>query len=115
MFILFCRQNGHTNIVRALLKCQGINVNVCGMVDATPLHQASQNGHIGIVRLLLDRDDIDVNSPRNQISYLEPLYFAAKFKHMAIVKLLWHRTHVSWRALIPASEDEEDEYEVNNM
>ena len=46
--------NGHTEIVKLLLKVPGIKVSELNVYKNTPLHYAALNGHVDIVNLLIE-------------------------------------------------------------
>ena len=73
-------------IVKLLLKCEGINVNKNEGFDG-PLMYAAQNGHLEIVKLLFEqRKDINVNMPG--VHGKTALIYAVENGHLEIVKLL---------------------------
>ena len=77
--------NGHTEVVRVLLKARA-EVNKAGNTDGeTPLHLAADRGHTEVMLLLLA-----AGADVNQASYLEqtPLYTAAWWGHMDVVQIL---------------------------
>ena len=65
---------GHTAIVKLLLDCPNIDVNLRDACYETPLHRAVSLNHTPIVKLLLDCADVDVNA--RDPAGLTPFQFA---------------------------------------
>ncbi|KAG9399050.1 hypothetical protein AC1031_012485 [Aphanomyces cochlioides] len=78
--------NGHTNIVKLLLKRGDIDVNWRDCNGLSPLHQATKDGHTEVVHALLSNDKIDVNAKDNRNS--SPLHTAVTHGCLDIVKLI---------------------------
>ena len=78
---LYCAsENGHTEVVKALLAAKDINVN-----KGNPLWYASENGHTKVVKALLAAKDINVNQAYNGET---PLAVATRNNHTEIIQLL---------------------------
>ena len=78
-------ENGHTEIVKALLTGEGIDINARGDSNLTPLHYAARNGHIEVVEVLLKN-----GAPVDLVSdeYDTPLHYAAQNGHTKVVEVL---------------------------
>ncbi|MCP3968491.1 MAG: ankyrin repeat domain-containing protein [Lentisphaerae bacterium] len=85
LFLFIACQNGHTDVVRELIKLPEINCNETDEGGATPLYVASQNGHTDIVRILLKGHMIDVNKKTDEFTALQ---IACKCGNLGVVKLL---------------------------
>ena len=84
----------HVDVVEALLKAKGIDVNkagTCGTTNdqpsATPLYHASSRGHVGVVEALLKMPGIDVNAAR-KYDDSTPLSIASRMGHVGVVEAL---------------------------
>jgi len=53
--------SGHVNVLKTLLSCEKVNVNVTNTEGSTALSAASESGHEEIVLLLLAQNNIDIN------------------------------------------------------
>ncbi len=83
---------GHLQVVRSLLHC-GVDVDVRGLWNWTPLQFASRNGYVNVVQCLLDHG-ADANS--RGWSHITSLSLAAVFGHLDIVRvLLGHHADVN--------------------
>lgn len=79
-----CRANWQ-DIVKLLLKIDGININVQDSDGKTALYTPSLRGYVGVVNLLIE-GDINVNKCNNE--GISPLFIAAELNRPAIVKIL---------------------------
>ena len=77
---------GNDMIVKRLIECEDVDVNLSGDHAGSPLVSAAEEGHSAIVELLLTRKDIEVNS-RNHLGRT-PLWCAAKYGQEDIVREL---------------------------
>jgi hypothetical protein len=77
---------GHVRVLQLLLLC-GVDVDVRGLCDQTPLHFASIGGHLDIVRYLLSQD-ADPNSQASHNCDKIPLHRAAVSGNADIVQML---------------------------
>ena len=77
---------GHVGVVRELLSIPGIDVNLAGAEEVTPLYLAAFKGHVEVVRLLLAARGINPNLAGPDGS--TPLAVAAFLGHETVVKLL---------------------------
>ena len=77
---------GHTEIVKLLLKIDTIDVDYAGSGHRTPLSYAAHHGHVEVVKLLLDTNKVNVN--HQDFRGWTPLFHAAKRGHIDVVKLL---------------------------
>ena len=75
---------GHLQIVRSLLR-SGVDVDIKGIADCTPLRCASESGHRDVVQCLLDHG-ADVNSRDDDKN--APLNWAAFRGHAEVVRVL---------------------------
>src|SRR6266702_283074 len=77
---------GHVQVVRSLLQC-GVDVDIRGQWDQTPLHFASQWGHVSVnaVQYLLD-NGADVNAQDKD--HTTPISLAVMYGHLDAVKVL---------------------------
>ncbi|EFC41844.1 predicted protein [Naegleria gruberi] len=82
--------NGHLEIVKLLLSCKTIDVNL-GNRDS-PLYTACQNGHLEIVKLLLSCKTIDVNL--TDYRDYSPLYIACRYGYLEIIKQLLQHPNI---------------------
>ena len=85
-------QDGHIEIVQALLATPDIEVNKSCSDGASPLYIAAQNGHTEIVQALLAAPGIEVNKSRS--TGASPLYIAAYKGHTEIVQALLARPDI---------------------
>ena len=86
--LLFAAQEGHEEVVNALINCDGINVNQIDAIDGTfPLLMAAQEGHEEVVNALINCDGINVNL-RNPKDGAFPLLMAAQNGHEKVVNAL---------------------------
>ena len=84
----FAAQEGHDEVVKALLKADGIEVNQTFKKNgAFPLLMAAQNGHDEVVKALLEAEGIKVNQTDEKIGTF-PLLMAAQNGHDEVVKAL---------------------------
>ena len=60
--LILAAENGHKEIVSALLSHGGIDVNAATSKGSTALMSAAYNGHTGIVSALLSCEGIDINA-----------------------------------------------------
>jgi len=74
------------DIVKLLLKIDGINVDTDDRDGKGVLYHPSLRGHSGVVKLLLKVDGIDINKRSNE--GVTALYIAAEYNRLDIVKLL---------------------------
>ena len=75
---------GHVGAVRSLLMC-GVDVDLQGSHNMSPLQFASLYGHLDVVRCLLE-DDADANFQGD--GHITPLSLAAVEGHLDIVRML---------------------------
>ncbi|TFK22139.1 hypothetical protein FA15DRAFT_714696 [Coprinopsis marcescibilis] len=60
--LVMSASRGHLEVVHALLRFQGIDINASDLIDMTPLMHASANGHTAVVKALLNVNDCAVNA-----------------------------------------------------
>lgn len=78
-------ENDHYNIVRSLLKCSKINVNILNSNDETPLHIAIEKNSVRIVKELLKYNaSIELMNKKNNT----PLLLATKLGRIEIIKTI---------------------------
>ena len=89
-------ENGHTEIVKILLKQDKINVTNQRSGDnmrcSSSIMIASHNGHAEIVQLLLDHPDVDINE--GDSDGRTPLYCASWKNHIQVVQRLLIQTEI---------------------
>ena len=82
-------QEGHTEIVKALIKCSypypNLDPNAHDINGVTALHMAAQDGHIEIVRALIE---CSYNPNASDNKGVSTIYMAAQGGHTEIVKAL---------------------------
>jgi len=78
---------GHVHVVRSLLQC-GVDVDVRGLWNRTPLQFASDSGCLEVVKLLLDPGHADANS-EDEYRWT-PLLLATYNGHLDVVRVLLH-------------------------
>ena len=78
-------RSGDVSAVKQLLG-QGVDVNLKGQNDATPLIVATLEGQTAVAELLIDSGG-DINNQQNRFG-ITPLHAAAEENHIEIVKLL---------------------------
>ena len=84
----------HVQVVRRLLECPSINVNVVSTTAGSALHVASHRGHVAIMVLILRHPDTNVNitmpgnSPGTLGCSYTPLCLAVQQGHEAAVAVL---------------------------
>jgi ankyrin repeat protein len=59
--LVWASNNGHLEVVRALLKVEGVDVNIKDMDGGTALIYACWKGHLDVARALLSHVAVDVN------------------------------------------------------
>ena len=79
-----CTDN-RPDIIKLLLKIDGININVQDFDGQTALYTPSLRGYLGVVKLLLE-GDINVNKCSDE--GISPLFIAAEHNRPAVVKIL---------------------------
>ncbi|OQE15156.1 hypothetical protein PENFLA_c033G07618 [Penicillium flavigenum] len=84
--LLSAAERGHLEIVRLLLKQEGIDPTRQNATGNTPLILAATGGHDTLVKLLFCVDGVDPNC-RNRAGY-SPLSLAAMGGHTEVVKIL---------------------------
>ena len=82
--LLYASQNGHLEIVQALLK-QDLNINCSNIYGWTPLHEAVFNEKFEIVKILVE-NDAEINCENEHMG--TPLHFASRKGFLEIVKYL---------------------------
>ena len=82
LFINEACKSGHVEVVQALLRLDGIDVNHADSKTLTPLWAASRYDHVEIVKMLLRMKGIDVNKAHYQFT---PLYVASERGHLDVV------------------------------
>jgi ankyrin repeat protein len=90
-------EQGKVDLVKLLLKVDGINPNFGSHSKSAPLILAAQNGHSDVVGLLLATVDVDPDV-RNKYS-ASPLIYACQEGHVSIVKQLLNRDDVDLNAI----------------
>ena len=91
----YAAAEGHTKIVKALLKRREIDVNLADGQGQTPLSYAAEGGlrdMVGVVKELLERGDIDVNLADDY--GLTPLMYAVNRRKPEVLKELLKRSDV---------------------
>ena len=84
--LMCAARNGHENIVRLLLECEGVKNNGLNWAGVAQLLNGAREGDEDLVRQLLDRNDVPPNL-RSKSGYT-PLAIASKNGHESIVALL---------------------------
>ena len=84
---------GIDEIVAALFKMEGCDINQRDIMGFTPLKWAAWQGNQGTVALLLTRDDIDPDKPGDNGE--TPLLAASGCGHAEVVRLLLERNDVN--------------------
>ncbi len=79
-------ETGNTQIVKAILDTDNVDINQGNIYGFTPLLLAIQTNNAEIVKLLLKNKNIDIN--KANIHKFTPLLLAAKIGNIEIVKLL---------------------------
>lgn len=79
---------GHTEVVQALLKAPGIDINRMNSYEWTPLSVAILKCHTAIVHALIKAPGIDINEETNSRGYFNPLRSAIYKGHIEIVQAL---------------------------
>jgi len=79
-------KNDH-EVIKFLVACQDIDVNMRDLFGWGPLMNAARNGKVEAVKLLLQHKDIDVNQQENYLGR-SALQWARQFKQPEIVDLL---------------------------
>jgi hypothetical protein len=78
-------ENGNVAAVQTMISQDGMDIDVFGKFDRTPLHLAIRNGHIDICRLLIENGaSIEVKNAHG----FSALYFACLHGHVAIAEML---------------------------
>jgi serine/threonine-protein phosphatase 6 regulatory ankyrin repeat subunit B len=97
--LIMAAQNGHTEIVAALLLRQDINVNATLDGGETALMLAAVNGHTEIVSALLSKDGIDVDAKTDEKTFggSTALTIAARSGQAEAVSILLSRKDVDWK------------------
>ncbi|KAN0070248.1 Ankyrin repeat-containing domain protein [Elaphomyces granulatus] len=90
-------EQGKLDLVKLLLKVDGINPNFGDHLKSAPLILAAKNGHSDVVGLLLATVDVDPDV-RNKYS-ASPLIYACQKGHVSIVKQLLNRGEVDLNAV----------------
>ncbi|KAI6170522.1 Suppressor of tumorigenicity 14 protein-like protein [Aphelenchoides bicaudatus] len=111
-------QEGHYDVVKALIKKNPQLVNIANKDSRTPLHYAAFNGHCDIVKLLLKKGaDVNAVSKFSEDDSTVPpsvsaLYLAAQNGQVKCVRILLnkkaninHKTHEGFTALHIASQE----------
>ena len=78
-------ENGHEDVVRALVEEGGADVNESDRDGSTPCHIAARNGHVDVIRMLHEYGT-DIDKPNN--NSLTPSHIAAENGHVDIVLML---------------------------
>jgi hypothetical protein len=81
---------GHEQMVKFLLSCSGVDVNLDDRYACTPLFRAVMGNHLTIVKLLLSIDDVDPNK-RSCYGGQTPLIFAVENNDTGMVEALLRR------------------------
>ncbi len=84
--LLMAAQNGHVDVVNALLAKEGIELNKALPAGETPLYMAAENGHVEVVNALLAKEGIDLNKA-DQFG-ITPLIIATTNGHVEVIKVL---------------------------
>lgn len=79
-------KSGDTDIVKLLLKIDGINVSAKNDLKETPLHIAVNSKNLNVVQLLLEEDIINVNA--KDFEFSTPLHLATYLDDADILKCL---------------------------
>ncbi|KAI2494513.1 serine/threonine kinase [Fragilaria crotonensis] len=90
--LVWASNNGHLEVVRALLMHNGVDVNIKDHAGASALYYASYNGHVEVVRALLNHNGVDVNIKDNDGD--TPLICASLSGHLEVVRALLHHQGV---------------------
>ena len=98
--LVLASRGGHEAVVRVLLGCAKVEVNLAQAGGATALYIAAQEGHEAVVELLLAHAAVDPNQAAQ--GGVTPLWIAALQGHDAVVRLL-----LSHAALDPNQAEEQ--------
>ncbi len=79
-------ENGHAEVVQALLATPGILVNTQAHDGNTALHEASYEDHLPVIQALLAAPGIEVNTP--DPFGMTALHWAAENGHLSVVQAL---------------------------
>eukprot|EP00935_MAST-01C_sp_MAST-1C-sp1_P001664 g1664.t1 len=92
--LIIATQNGHLDVVQALLRHAGINANQARTDDGcTPLIIAAHQGHLDVVQALLGHAGIEVNQARTD-NGCTPLFMAAQEGHSDVVQALLRHARI---------------------
>lgn len=80
-------ENGHEEIVKLLVECERVGLEIADMHGTTPLGVAADGNHEGVMRLLLNGPRRANPNAQNEDGQT-PLFSAAFYGHIGIVKLL---------------------------
>jgi ankyrin repeat protein len=83
---------GHLEVVKLLLKKEGVEVNTKDNYYQTPLSYAVENRHLEVVKLLLEKEGVEVNP--EDIHGQTPLSYAVENGQVEVVKLLLEKEGV---------------------
>ena len=72
-------KGGHVGVLRRLLACEGVDVDVLGSGGSTPLVVAKQGGHQEIVKMLEDNGATETGASVNLIESVEAAMFDRGF------------------------------------
>ncbi|MGV2437802.1 MAG UNVERIFIED_CONTAM: ankyrin repeat domain-containing protein [Anaerolineae bacterium] len=59
--LLRASENGHVEVIKALLAHNSVDVNIQDSAGRTALLWASENGHVEVVKALLTNDKVNIN------------------------------------------------------
>ena len=95
--LVWAASNGHDEVVKILLRRDGVSPDKPGAHSRTPLRCAALYGHEGVVKMLLKRDDVNPDKPDK--GGRTPLHYAAEYGREGVVKVLLGRDDVNPRKL----------------
>ena len=75
---------GHTEIVRLLLDCPDVDINLVDCFDGTPLQSAIISGQAEIIERILERPDLEIDKESfpAHLTKLPPTFLLALIKHL---------------------------------
>lgn len=86
--------NGHTEIVRLLIKAK-VNVNACDFMNKSPLSIAAENNYYSVVECLLDAGaDVNIVDSFGRTV----LHYAVKSDSNEIVNIILQQSHYTYKA-----------------